>query len=103
MNSVNLVGNLTRDPDVRYIPGVDPKAVCNFSIAINRPNSGVDYPRIVCFGKLAENCERYLKTGKKVAIEGRLQTDTYEKDGHKVFTTEVVASRVEFLSGNQSE
>ena len=101
MNSVNLIGRLTRDPEVRYTSGSQ-MAVARFSIAINRPsNDGekqADFPNIVVFGKQAENCERYLGKGRLVGVQGRIQTGSYtNKDGVKVYTTEVVANNVEFL------
>jgi len=102
MNSVSLVGRLTRDPDVRY-GAASQTAVARFSIAIDRgkdrngEDRGADFPNIVCFGKTAELVERYLGKGRLVAITGRIHTDSYEKDGRKVYTTEVYADRVEFL------
>ncbi len=101
MNNVVLIGRLTRDPDVRYTNSQ--LAIARFSVAINRvpgrdgQDRGADFPNVVVFGKQAENCERYLTKGKLVAIQGRIQTGSYEKDGRKVYTTEVVADRVEFL------
>ncbi len=98
MNSVSLIGRLTKDPDVRYSASTQ-LAVARFSIAIDRPgkDKGTDYPNIVCFGKTAELVEKYLTKGRLVGIAGRLQTGSYERDGRKVYTTEVVADRVEFL------
>ena len=102
MNSVVLIGRLTRDPEVRYTPSTQ-MAVATFSIAIDRPvRAGVekqtDFPRITVFGKQAENCEKYLAKGRLVGIQGRLQTGSYKnKDGATVYTTDVVADRVEFL------
>lgn len=102
MNSVILIGRLTRDPEVRYTSGSQ-MAVARFSIAIDRPvrNGGekqTDFPNIVVFGKQAENCERYLGKGRLVGIQGRIQTGSYtNKDSVKVYTTEVVANNVEFL------
>ena len=102
MNSVSLIGRLTRDPDVRYTAGTQ-MAVCRFSIAIDRPprqngEKQADFPSIVVFGKQAENCERYLAKGRLVGVQGRLQTGSYtNKDGVTVYTTDVVADRVEFL------
>lgn len=99
MNNVTLIGRLTRDPETRYTADTQ-MAVTRFSIAINRPgkDKGADYPNIIVFGKQAENCEKYLKKGRMVAIQGRIQTGSYEKsDGTKVYTTDVVADRVEFL------
>jgi single-strand DNA-binding protein len=101
MNVVVLIGNLTKDPDVRYTTSNDPLAVARFSIAVNEgygDKQKTYYPNIVVFGKTAENCEKYLSKGSKVAIKGHIQTGSYEKDGHKVYTTDVVAENVEFLS-----
>ena len=100
MNSVALIGRLTKDPDVRWTQ--DQMAIASFSIAIDRPprkdgSKETDYPRITVFGRQAENCEKYLKKGRMVGITGRIQTGSYEKDGQKVFTTDIVADRVEFL------
>lgn len=103
MNNVTLIGRLTKDPEVRYTTGTNPIAVARFSIAIDRPtrNDGdkqVDFPNIKVFGKQAENCERFLGKGRLVGIQGRIQTGSYtNKEGKKVYTTEVVASTVEFL------
>lgn len=103
MNSVILIGRLTKDPDVRYTSGQEPMAVATFSVAIDRPTrqgqeKKADFPRVTVFGKQAENCEKYLAKGLKVAIEGRLQTGSYQnKNGDTVYTTDVVANRVEFL------
>lgn len=107
MNSVNLVGRLTRDPEVRYT--ASQMAVARFSIAIDRrrgkdgEEQGADFPTIVVFGKQGESCGDWLKKGSQVAITGRIQTGSYTKqDGTKVYTTDVVADRVEFL-GSKSE
>lgn len=102
MNSVVLIGRLTRDPEVRYTASTQ-MAVATFTIAIDRPvHSGgekqTDFPRITVFGKHAENCERYLAKGRLVGIQGKLKTGSYKnKDGVTVYTTDVVADRVEFL------
>ena len=103
MNSVSLIGRLTRDPDVRYTAETQ-MAVARFSIAIDRPprrdggEQQTDFPNIVVFGRQAENCERFLKKGRLVGVHGRLQTGSYtNKDGVKIYTTDVVADRVEFL------
>ena len=102
MNSVQLIGRLTRDPDVRYTSGSQ-MAVATFVLAIDRPTrqgeeKKADFPRITVFGKQAETCEKYLVKGRKVAVEGRIQTGSYQnKDGNTVYTTDVVANRVEFL------
>lgn len=102
MNNVVLIGRLTKDPDVRYVPESQ-TAVATFTLAINRPvrtgdEKKADFPRITVFGRQAENCERYLAKGRLVGIQGRIQTGSYtNKDGQTVYTTDVVADRVEFL------
>lgn len=105
MNTVQLIGNLTRDPELRYTGGSQ-TPVCRFTLAVNRLVNGekkADFPQVVVFGKQAENCEKYLAKGRKVAVEGRIQTGSYEKEnGDKVYTTDVVANRVEFLSSKSS-
>ena len=108
MNSVVLIGRLTKDPEVRYTG--DQMAVASFTVAIDLPQRAdkekvTDFPRVTVFGKQAENCERFLKKGRLVAVEGRIQTGSYNnKDGQKVYTTDVVANRVEFLEwGDKSD
>lgn len=102
MNSVILIGRLTRDPEVRYTAATQ-MAVATFSLAIDRParagaEKKTDFPRVVVYGKQAENCEKYLTKGRLIAVEGRLQTGSYKnKDGATVYTTDVVANRVQFL------
>lgn len=100
-NLVFLIGRLTKDPEVRYTSGTQ-MAVCQFTLAIDRPvkagaEKQTDFPRVTCFGKQAENCERFLAKGRLVGVQGRLQTGSYEKNGATVYTTDVVADRVEFL------
>ncbi len=102
MNSVCLIGRLTRDPDIRY--GAESQtAVARFSIAIDRGRDRggekqTDFPSIVCFGKTAELVEKYMHKGRLVGIQGRIQTGSYvNKEGQRVYTTDVVADRVEFL------
>ncbi|MCT4595236.1 MAG: single-stranded DNA-binding protein [Anaeromicrobium sp.] len=103
MNSVVLVGNLARDPELRFTAGSG-KAVATFSLAVNRPfakegQQSADFLRIVVFGKSAENCANYLSKGSKVAIQGRIQTGSYETStGERRYTTDIVAERVEFLN-----
>lgn len=105
MNSVNLIGRLTRDPEIAY-GGESQTAVCKFSIAIDRPTKekATDYPRIVVFGKTAENCSKYLAKGRMVGIVGHIQTGSYKnKNGDTVYTTDVVADRVKFLTTENRE
>ena len=102
MNSVVLIGRLTRDPELRYSSG-NQMAIAKFTVAIDRPQRAgrekeTDFPRVTVFGKQAENCEKFLTKGRLVAVQGRLQTGSYQdKDGKTVYTTDVVADRVEFL------
>lgn len=108
MNQVILIGRLTKDPEVRYTAATQ-TAVATFTLAVDRPaKSGeekkADFPRITVYGKQAENCEKYLAKGRLVAIEGRLQTGSYQnKDGATVYTTDVVANRVQFLQWGDSQ
>ena len=109
MNSVLLIGRLTKDPELRYGAGSQ-TAVCKFTVAVDRGKDrdgndlGADFPRVTVFGKQGENCDRYLAKGRLVAVQGRIQTGSYQnKEGVTVYTTDVVADRVEFLgsgSGN---
>lgn len=102
MNSVVLIGRLTREVDLRYTAGTQ-MAVATFTVAIDRPVKAgaerqTDFPRVTVFGKQAENCEKYLKKGRLVGVQGSLQTGSYtDKDGKTVYTTDVIANRVEFL------
>lgn len=102
MNSVQLIGRLTRDPEIRYTAGTQ-MAVATFTVAIDRPTAKekekhTDFPRVIVFGRSAENCERYLAKGRLVGIQGSLQTGSYKnKSGETVYTTDVIANRVEFL------
>ena len=104
MNSVCLIGNLTRDPELRYSTGASQTAICRFTIAVNDgfgDKQRTNFIPIVVFNKQAENCDRYLAKGRRVAVMGRIQTGSYEKDGRTVYTTEVIANNVEFLSSGQ--
>lgn len=108
MNSVILIGRLTRDPELRYTGSQ--MAVAKFTIAIDRmarqgEERKADFPRVTVFGKQAENCEKYLAKGRLVGVQGRLQTGSYQdKDGKTVYTTDVIADRVEFLEwGDRKE
>lgn len=108
MNSVVLIGRLTKDPEVRYTSGSQ-MAVATFNLAIDRPTKKdeekkTDFPRVTVFGKQAENCERFLVKGRLVGVQGRLQTGSYtNKDGVTVYTTDVVADRVEFLEWGNTQ
>ena len=106
MNSVNLIGRLTKDPELRYTQ--NQMAVTSFTLAVDRVGAKektADFIRIIAFGKQAENCEKYLKKGRKCGIQGRIQTGSYKnKDGATVYTTDIAADRVEFLEwGDRAE
>ena len=104
VNKVILIGNLGADPETRYLP--DGNAVTNINLATSESwkdkNSGqkqekTEWHRVVLFRKLAEIAGQYLKKGSKVFVEGKLQTRQWEKDGHKHYTTEIVANELQFL------
>ena len=106
VNKVILIGNLGRDPELRYTQGG--QAVTNFSLATTEkfssrdgtPQERTEWHRIVVWGKPAESCAKYLSKGRSVYVEGRLQTREWEdREGNKRSTTEINAQRVEFLGG----
>jgi single-strand DNA-binding protein len=110
VNKVILIGRLGQDPEVRYTPNGG--AVANFSLATNESwtdKSGqkqerTEWHRIVVWGKMAEICGQYLSKGRQAFIEGKLQTREWnDKEGHKRYTTEVVAQNVQFLGGNSEK
>lgn len=108
MNKVILCGRLTKDAEVRYTQSQEPIAVARYSLAVDRKgkDSATDFINCVCFGKTAEFAEKYLHKGSKVIIEGRIQTGSYtDKDGKKVYTTDVVVEGHEFAEskGSQAE
>lgn len=107
MNKVILIGRLTRDPELRYT-GTN-TAVATFSLAVNRPFTNqagereADFINIVVWRKQAENVKNYLGQGSQVAVEGRIQTRSYDgEDGKKRYVTEVVADNVQFLDTKAS-
>lgn len=109
MNKVELVGRLTRDPDVRYSTGENAICTARFSVAVNRKfknaegNYEADFPNVVCFGKTAEFVEKYFKKGMMIGITGRITTGSYtNKDGVKVYTTDVTAEDVEFVESKNA-
>lgn len=94
MNLVILKGRLTKDPDIRTTQ--DGKTIARYSLAVDRYKEGADFINCVCFGKTAEFVEKYLSKGMSILINGHIQTGSYEKDGKKIYTTEVVVSAHEF-------
>lgn len=106
MNKAILIGRLTRDPELRYTKNNVP--VASFTIAINRTfiksngEKEADFINCLCFNKQAENVNKYLSKGSLVAVEGSIQTRSYNnKEGKKVFVTEVVANSVQFLESKK--
>lgn len=101
MNKIILIGRLTKDPELRYTQ--NGKAVCSFTLAVDRPYTNqeekeADFINIVAWNKSGENAAKYLAKGRQAAVEGRLQIRTYDgEDGKKRWVTEVVADRVEFI------
>ncbi|MBQ8030506.1 MAG: single-stranded DNA-binding protein [Butyrivibrio sp.] len=111
MNKVILCGRLTKDPEVRYSQGGEPMAIARYTLAVDRRrgrNTGdgeqtADFISCVAFGKSGEFAEKYLKKGTKMIISGRIQTGSYtNKDGVKVYTTEVVVEDQEFAESKNS-
>lgn len=106
MNSVQLVGRFTKEPEVRYTDGGS--SVSKFTLAVDRAYSreggdSADFISCVAFGKTAEFIERYFHKGQRIGLNGRIQTGSYtNKDGVKVYTTDVVAERVEFVESKAS-
>ena len=102
MNKVILMGRLTRDPEIRYSQGERSTAVARYSLAVNRTfkrdgDPDADFINCVAFGRQAEFAEKYLRKGTKIALTGRIQTGSYtNRDGQKVYTTDVVVEEQEF-------
>ena len=108
MNKVILMGRLTRDPEVRYTQGNNAMAIARYSLAVDRRfkrdgEPDADFINCVAFGKSGEFAEKYLKKGTKIAVVGRIQTGSYtNKDGQKVYTTDVVVEEQEFAESKNS-
>ena len=109
MNKVILMGRLTRDPEVRYSQGDSPLAIARYSLAVdrrgrnNQDGQTADFINCVAFGRAAEFAEKYFRKGIKIAVTGRIQTGNYtNKDGVKVYTTEVVVEDQEFAESKAS-
>ena len=103
MNRVILMGRLTRDPNISYSQGGDNMAIARFTLAVDRrgrkdgEQQTADFIGCVCFGRQAEFSEKYLRQGTKIAVTGRIQTGSYtDKNGQKVYTTDVVLDDIEF-------
>ena len=109
MNRVILIGRLTRDPEVRYSQGEKSIAIARYTLAVDRKfkkegEQSADFISCVAMGKNGEFAEKYLKQGTKIAIEGRIQTGSYtNKDGNKVYTTDVIVEGHEFCESKSSQ
>ena len=109
MNKVILMGRLTRDPEVRYSQGEQATAIARYTIAVDRrfkrdgDQQTADFIQCVAFGRLGEFAEKYLRKGTKVVVTGRIQTGSYtNKDGQKVYTTDVVVEETEFVESKNA-
>lgn len=96
MNRVILIGRLTKDAQLGYTSNTQ-KAVARFTLAVDRINEGADFINCVAFGRQAENIEKFVKQGNRLAVSGRIQTGSYEKDGQKIYTTDVIVENAEFI------
>lgn len=109
MNKVLLIGRLTRDPDIRYSAGENATAVARYTLAVDRRfkregDQQADFISCVAFGKSAEFAEKYFHQGIKICVVGRIQTGSYtNKDGAKVYTTDVVVEEQEFAESKSSD
>lgn len=109
MNKINLIGRLTKDPDVRYSQGSNSTALAKYTLAVDRRfkkdgEPTADFINCVAFGKNGEFAEKYLKKGVKIAVSGRIQTGSYtNKDGNKVYTTDVIVEEQEFCESKSAQ
>lgn len=110
MNKVILMGRLTRDPEVRYSKGAEPMAVARYTLAVDRRGrrdengQNADFISCVAFARNAEFAEKYFRKGTKIAITGRIQTGSYnDREGRKVYTTDVVIEDQEFAESKSSQ
>ena len=108
MNKVILIGRLTKDPDIRYSQGANTTCVARYTLAVDRKfkqegQPTADFINCIAFGKLGEFAEKYLRQGIKIAVVGRIQTGSYtNKDGQKVYTTDVVVEEQEFCESKSN-
>jgi len=104
MNKVILIGRNTKDPELTYTQ-TNNKAVCKFTLAVDRrfDKEKVDFINCVAWEKLAETIAKYCTKGQKIAIEGRMEIRNYEKEGHKIYITEVICDSMEFVDSKNKE
>ncbi len=109
MNKVILMGRLTRDPEVRYTAGAEAKAIARYTLAVDRRfkregEATADFINCVAFGRQAEFAEKYFRQGIKILVTGRIQTGSYtNKEGRKVYTTDIVVEEQEFAESKKTE
>lgn len=101
MNQVVLFGRMVADPEVRYTN--NKKATCRFKVAVNRISEGADFIQCIAWEKTAENLGKYVKKGDRVLVNGSITTGSYEKDGKKVYTTDVTARTIQFLDMHKQD
>ncbi len=105
MNKVLLIGNLTKEVEVRYTQSG--LAIAHFTLAINREMKkkdgtyDTDYISCIAYGKQAEALSKYMEKGNKISVEGHIQTGSYEKDGRKIYTTDVIVEKIQFLNSKK--
>lgn len=108
MNKVNLLGRLTKDPEVRYTQGANPRAIAKYTLAVNRRfkrdgEPSADFIVCIAFGKNGEFAEKYLKKGQQIAVSGRIQTEQWEdKDKNKRYSTNVVVEEHYFCGSKDN-
>ncbi len=108
MNKVILMGRLTRDPDVRYTAGDNPMGIARYTLAVDRKikregEATADFISCIAFGKAAEFSEKYFRQGIRIVVSGRIQTGSYtNRDGNKVYTTDVVVEEQEFAESKNN-
>ena len=100
MNKVILIGRLTSDPVLREN---ESSKQCKFTLAVNRLKEGADFINCIAWNKTAELISKYFKKGSQLAIEGRINTGSYEKDGKKIYTTDIVVENITFIGSNEKK
>lgn len=109
MNKVILLGRLTRDPDIKTTQADEPRTIARYTVAVDRRfkkdgQQNADFVSCVAFGKQGEFADKYLKQGTKIALTGRIQTGSYtDKNGNKVYTTDVVVEEQEFAESKKQD
>lgn len=108
MNKLNLIGRVVKEPNITHTQGSNPMTIAKFTLAVDRKfkkdgEQSADFPNCVAFGKVAEIIEKYVAKGTKIGVSGRIQTGSYtNKDGQKVFTTDVMVEELEFCESKSN-